>query len=965
MMEHTYMKLSQQSVRIQDIEEKWMTIFNERQREAIYTPDQYKNNLTSLLQDLRHGGHDANSVHRMIEPISYILRKLKLDMKMSYDSFVEEFLTKPDGGITLLLTLLREVHAVRKLLIGSSTKSDVINFKKTLTEEHDCLFCIKYTLRMQKAVDLLLEDTNGLETIAMCIVSSYTKSRAIAIEILTLILTINIKSFERVLGAFTYLRLKLSESVHFKFLVGMLMSQNSGNGLFQCTTTDGLLYRERRKEIEEWKKQYIDVDRLLEDNKSYTIKITNMKYQIEELKKKITILEERNSSLGKLNGYTGVQGSIRMRTEAKPRPDVRKTKRTRVPPAPQVSSKTLLHRHYQGPTSEHRLPLFDWTPLPTIKNTIFEDVDDGDVYHKVDLNHFEKCFKLGPRDLPADTMRRREKLHRPRSQSVILGIGDNAKILGIAHTKIRLSPLELMAAINEYDINKLSCGEINLLIPFLNFLTEKQKQKMTSLRGMYSEMTDIDKTIYELAHIDRLGEKIKLMEFMSGFSDAAYRLKTSMIKIKRASTSLFVSKQFQEVLEIILAIGNFLNHDRRHPINGFHLSSLCKLKGVSSQRRDQTLLQYIVYIIQMYYPGLQNWYDGIDDASPLPGSYSRIKFEMRDIKSGMALLETERKLEPTCRRLDEFFYHSFKECRELNSQFAETTKAYADACQLFGVQLSLEPRTLFGYIRAFINDFKKAANEGTYSENHSSSAHTDSSELTVTVTDIDTLHRSSIVDNEDINNRITDIFAGIYESDTCTSPNDNSTHDDDFLDPYGIVITPEDRRKHLQRDKIRSEQNWFVARRSDMVDIWQNDHTESKASLEVPRTSKDVLDTSEKIVMSRYLQESNALYTDKSNNGEKSSESSDSAFGEQNAKHRKYPDRTTGTVTYINVSDVHTRPTDLRPDRSRGITSLRPDRSRDYTEPKTDYSCDDSPYSTIKDPSQYENLPTTLPTFYI
>lgn len=229
------------------------------------------------------------------------------------------------------------------------------------------------------------------------------------------------------------------------------------------------------------------------------------------------------------------------------------------------------------------------------------------------------------------------------------------------------------------------------------------------------------------------------------------------------------------------------------------------------------------------------------------------------------------------------------------------------------------------------------------------------------------------MENDDINNRITDIFAGIYESDTCTSPTDNSIHDESFLDPYGIVITSEDRKQPIKRYNSHADQNWFIERRSKSIEAWPSEYVEyveSKASLEVPSTSRESFDSDERFVMSRYVEESQALHKNESSNGEKSSENSDSAFDEPGNKQRTFVDRTTGAVTYIHVSGQQTGPKKRHKDRSSDYIEPRSPEyvepiSLEYSEPQTDYSPENSTYSTINDHNQYENVASTLPTFYI
>ncbi|XP_012944735.1 formin-like protein 1 [Aplysia californica] len=240
--------------------------------------------------------------------MSYFIRKLKLDLKMAYQSFVREFVQPPNNGLRLLLTLLKNLLCQSANPVGGSVPKSaglatlrMEEYKKTMVDEHDCLLCIKYTLRVMHAREELIEDNSGLLTVASCLLSNFSKSRVTALEILSLLLT-GPSSVDKVLDAFTSMRIKHAESTRFKMLIGMMYIKGAPNVIFQvsclrllnsllnlCRSAnmrvflqyemeeagldcnrlqescqgDGLEFDDLRKEIREWKSRYIDVSCLL------------------------------------------------------------------------------------------------------------------------------------------------------------------------------------------------------------------------------------------------------------------------------------------------------------------------------------------------------------------------------------------------------------------------------------------------------------------------------------------------------------------------------------------------------------------------------------------------------------------------------------------------------------------------------------------------------------------------------
>ncbi|KAK7476777.1 hypothetical protein BaRGS_00032004, partial [Batillaria attramentaria] len=221
-----------------------------------------------------------------IHPLSYFLRKLMLDLKVSYDSFVRDFVRAPNDGLSLLLRLLANLQNAESSKGKSSgslnhSTSRLDDYKRSITDEHDCLLCIKYSLRVQNAISQLANDADGLQRIAGGAMGTNSKARVTCLE--------------------------YGESVRFKILVNMLHTRGPSQVLFQvtslklfntllnscpsanqrvylqqelisagldlqflseCAQGDGLEYDDLKREIHEWKTRYIDVDLLLRRLKS-------------------------------------------------------------------------------------------------------------------------------------------------------------------------------------------------------------------------------------------------------------------------------------------------------------------------------------------------------------------------------------------------------------------------------------------------------------------------------------------------------------------------------------------------------------------------------------------------------------------------------------------------------------------------------------------------------------------------
>ncbi|XP_059158644.1 formin-like protein 1, partial [Physella acuta] len=154
--------------------------------------------------------------------------------------FVEDFVRAPNNGLRLLLTLLKNLQALSSNPTATTPRAApkgtlrMDEYKKNMVDEQDCLLCIKYTLRIRSAVEEILEYNPGLYTVVTCLMSNYSRSRITALEILTLILT-GPTSVDKVLDAFTSMRIHFAESTRFKILVNMMYTRGVSHVLFQVS----------------------------------------------------------------------------------------------------------------------------------------------------------------------------------------------------------------------------------------------------------------------------------------------------------------------------------------------------------------------------------------------------------------------------------------------------------------------------------------------------------------------------------------------------------------------------------------------------------------------------------------------------------------------------------------------------------------------------------------------------------
>ncbi|XP_031336233.1 uncharacterized protein LOC116165711 isoform X2 [Photinus pyralis] len=164
---------------------------------------------------------------RQFGTVSELLSKLKADLRLAYPSFIQEFVSDPHDGVTLLLELLRTIQLSQGNNNGNNTTGRIPPSiqRRALLDELTCLQCLLCCcIRYSESIRRLTASSAGLFTLAVCIMTNVNKSRIIALQLLTKACEPAGNGHAIVSEAMSTLRLRFGEPVRFRFLIGMLTS---------------------------------------------------------------------------------------------------------------------------------------------------------------------------------------------------------------------------------------------------------------------------------------------------------------------------------------------------------------------------------------------------------------------------------------------------------------------------------------------------------------------------------------------------------------------------------------------------------------------------------------------------------------------------------------------------------------------------------------------------------------------
>nr|CAB3246530.1 formin-like protein 2 [Phallusia mammillata] len=361
---------------------------------------------------------------------------------------------------------------------------------------------------------------------------------------------------------------------------------------------------------------------------------------------------------------------------------------------------------------KYRLPVLNWSALRPnqVSGTIFNELDDESVLGNIDMNDFEEMFKTRAQDTEADKLRLQKlaEAQQRRGQSLI--DVNRARNLAITLRKIGLGTDDICRSVYSYDLKSLPLEYVEMLPRFIPNDGELKAFKDYERSGKsFDDLASEDKFMWLFGRVERLQQRLNIMIFIGNFPETSLAITPQIASVIAASMSIKSSGMLKRVLEVILAFGNYMNSAKRGAVYGFKLQSLDALVDTKSTDKRQTLLHYIVNVIQHYYPEISTFYNElryVDRASKV--SLENILGDVNAIKNGMNLTRNEYETHehPVLR---EFLENSTEKANKILQDAQTAQEAYKSVVEYFGESpKSMPPETFFPMVDRFIKAFKKA-----------------------------------------------------------------------------------------------------------------------------------------------------------------------------------------------------------------------------------------------------------------
>ena len=217
----------------------------------------------------------------------------------------------------------------------------------------------------------------------------------------------------------------------------------------------------------------------------------------------------------------------------------------------------------------------------SIRNSMWSKMDDREI--KIDREAIEKEFQMA-----ATT----NIIVLPTSQSekvTTLFSANRERNIGIVLGRIHLSTQDIHRALLFSDFNILTKELVNKLVATAP--TQEEQATFINYNGDVNSLSKASQFGYYLSDIPNIKTRINCYKIVLTFDDEVEQLRSSLQVYYDAFKMVRNNKGLFTIIEIILAVGNFLNGDSAiGGAWGFRINFLTKLKNTKSADSTKTLM---------------------------------------------------------------------------------------------------------------------------------------------------------------------------------------------------------------------------------------------------------------------------------------------------------------------------------------------------------------------------------------
>ncbi|XP_059156490.1 delphilin-like [Physella acuta] len=383
----------------------------------------------------------------------------------------------------------------------------------------------------------------------------------------------------------------------------------------------------------------------------------------------------------------------------------------KLPPPPPPPP--LKPNFFEENTNRMSVKRINWEKLDnkSVHNTIWEKLNENDLSEVIRYLELETQFSIKPSQ-QRDIEKRKEILIMDQKKAYNISI-----LLG----HLKMSVADIKKALYRIDENVLTPELLRQLLAFAPNEYEIGQYKQFS--GDLSRLTKPDQFAYQMSLVGNYEERLKSLLFKANFKEKCQELQEHLQDILKASSELKNSKKLARLLEIILAMGNYMNkgNNRIGQAAGFRITFLKQLDTTKTSNKSSSFLHVLADAAFNKFPEVLSLSDElktVEKASKV--SIDELGQDIFELEN--ALQNTSIFLDTICNQnvasepgdcfqtiMSDFLKDAKNEIEGLKKLYSKCTGEVSNTVAFFGEDPNtVKTSEVFGIFSQFIHSFERA-----------------------------------------------------------------------------------------------------------------------------------------------------------------------------------------------------------------------------------------------------------------
>lgn len=404
------------------------------------------------------------------------------------------------------------------------------------------------------------------------------------------------------------------------------------------------------------------------------------------------------------------------------------------PPPGCLPQLAVRQRSVEIPKPSAPLKSFNWAKLPETKvaGTVWADIDEGKMYSSIDLEAVDKLFCAYQNQKPTNGTTAAndgssEDLRKTgNNKSKVLSVidGRRAQNCTILLSKLKMSDEEIARVILDMDTKDIL--PLDMVEQLLKFTPGPDEAALLEEHSFdLDSLARADRFLYEISKIAHYDQRLRSLVYKKKFITWTGEVEGRTKIVMEASREVARSRRLRKLLELVLALGNYMNKGARGNAWGFRLSSLNRLTDTkSSSVRGITLLHYIVDMADKKFKDillLEEDLPHVRGASKV--SLAELEKDMSQLRNNLKEVEREiefQRVQPAVPGdmflpvMKEFLTTATCKFSELEDLFQDMKTRFDRAVRLFGEDNStIQPDDFFAIFDSFLTALYEARQDNS------------------------------------------------------------------------------------------------------------------------------------------------------------------------------------------------------------------------------------------------------------